>query len=75
MTLNDLLSRYVTDCTDPIDINVDARDGSFYYIPGASGRIPTKIRDREVSHFAVDTETVDGKVIPLLCVTLKGRRV
>lgn len=58
MTLNDLLGRYVTDCTDPVDVNVeDPSTGSFYFIPGAGGHIPAKIRNRRVSHFTVDTDT------------------
>jgi hypothetical protein len=72
MTLNDLLERYVTDCTDPVDINVeDPSTGSFYFIPGDNGRIPAKIRNRRVSHFTVDTCEIDGgKTIPILEVTV-----
>lgn len=71
MTLQELLSLYTTDCTDPVDINVeDPCTGSFYFIPGAQGFIPKKIRDRKVSHFTVDTEEVDGRAIPLLIVTV-----
>ena len=72
MTLNDLLSRYVTDCTDPVDINVeDPSTGSFYFIPGANGHIPAKIRNRRVSHFTVDICEIDeDKSVPIFAVTV-----
>ena len=69
MTLNDLLGLYVT---DPVDINVEAHDG-FFFISGAGGIVPLKLRDRKVSHFTVDTRTFMDKHIPVLVVNvMKG---
>ena len=73
MTLNDLLSRYTTNRNDPVDIFVDDPSaGRLYFLPGVDGHIPAKIRDREVSYFAVDmTKLNTGGSVPSLGVTLK----